>query len=125
MSAITRLGLCLALLALGAPAASVQAAPGDKSLARQASQCLALYRIAATLPGNAAHRDDLERLAALMGRSMQDAGVDQAQFERHSADLLARIGTPQKPDKAVLAREVERCNGFAKQRWQHYTAARG
>ncbi|RMH94549.1 hypothetical protein EBB59_02440 [Lysobacter pythonis] len=94
----------------------------NSNLGQQASQCFVIYKIAAGLPVNASHKDDLVRLGGLMDRTMQDAGVGKPQFERWTDQLMKRIGTPDKPNRAELARQVRTCNGFAKARYAHYSA---
>ena len=108
--------LAAALLATGA----AQAAPG---IGQQASQCFVIYKMAAAAPANAAHKGDIAKLGGLMSRTMQDAKVSKAQFDDWTGDLLTRIGSKDKPNKGVLEKEIQTCNAFAKQRYQHYAAS--
>lgn len=113
---IAMLGVALALAVSAAPSYAQSA-----SIGQQASQCFVLYKIAAGLPGNAAHKGDLEKLGGLMSRTMQDNKVSQAQFQTWSDAMFKKIGTPEKPNQQAMAREVQACNGFAKQRYAHYS----
>ena len=89
---------------------------------QQASQCFVIYKMAAAAPANAAHKNDIAKLGGLMSRTMQDAKVSKAQFDDWTGDLLTRIGSKDKPNKGVLEKEIQTCNAFAKQRYQHYVA---
>ena len=105
--------------------ASLAAAPlAAQDLGRQSSECFVIYRLAAGVSGNAAHRGDFERLGQLMGRTMDDEGVTKAQFDRWMGGLMSRIGTPQKPDHAAISSKIDACNRLAQQRHRYYTGSR-
>lgn len=108
-------------LGIGLFAGSASAAAG---IGQQASQCFVIYKMAAAAPANASHKGEIAKLGGLMSRTMQDAKVSKAQFDGWTGELLTRIGSKDKPNKAVLDKEVQACNGFAKQRYQHYTAVK-
>lgn len=110
------LALGISLFAAG----TAEAAAGN---GQQASQCFVIYKMAAAAPANAAHKNDIAKLGGLMSRTMQDEKVSKAQFDGWTGDLLTRIGAKDKPNKAVLDKEIQTCNAFAKQRYQHYTAS--
>ncbi len=116
---LTKTAGAIALAATLFTAGAAQAAPGN---GQQASQCFVIYKMAAAAPANAAHKDDIAKLGGLMSRTMQDAKVSKAQFDDWTGDLLTRIGSKDKPNKAVLDKEIQTCNAFAKQRYQHYAA---
>ncbi len=109
------IALGITMFATGA----VQAAANN---GQQASQCFVLYKMAAAAPANAAHKNDIAKLGGLMSRTMDDAKVSKAQFDGWTGDLLTRIGSKDKPNKGVLEKEIQTCNAFAKQRYQHYAA---
>lgn len=114
-----RIAMLGVVLALALPAG--QCLAQSAGMGQQATQCFVLYKIAAGLPGNAAHKGDLEKLGGLMGRTMQDSKVSQAQFQQWSDAIFKKIGTPEEPNQQVMAREVQTCNGLAKQRYAHYS----
>ncbi len=111
-------GACALGIALFAGNAGAQAiGPGQ-----QASQCFVIYKMAAAAPGNASHKKDIAQLGQLMSRTMQDNKVSKKQFDSWTGALLARIGSKDKPNTAVLAKERDACNSFAKARYTHYMA---
>lgn len=107
-------------LSFGLLAASTPAQAGP--LGQQASQCFVLYKMAAASPANAAHKGDLQKLGALMSRTMQDEKVSQKQFDGWAGAFMQRIGAKDKINVAVLAKERDTCNTFAKARYQFYAA---
>ena len=107
-------------IALGMTMFAVGPAQAAASNGQQASQCFVLYKMAAAAPANAAHKNDIAKLGGLMSRTMDDAKVSKAQFDDWTGDLLTRIGSKDKPNKGVLEKEIQTCNAFAKQRYQHY-----
>lgn len=109
-------------IALGSALFAANAAQAATNNGQQASQCFVLYKMAAAAPANASHKGDIAKLGGLMSRTMQDAKVSKAQFDDWTGDLLTRIGSKDKPNKAVLDKEINTCNAFAKQRYQHYSA---
>lgn len=109
-------------IALGASLFAAGAAEAAAGNGQQASQCFVIYKMAAAAPANAAHKNDIAKLGGLMQRTMQDAKVSKAQFDGWTGDLLTRIGSKDKPNKSVLEKEIQTCNAFAKQRYQHYAA---
>lgn len=112
----------LGAAALGMTMFVATAAQAAVSNGQQASQCFVIYKMAAAAPANAAHKNDIAKLGGLMSRTMQDAKVSKAQFDDWTGDLLTRIGSKDKPNKAVLDKEIQACNAFAKQRYEHYAA---
>lgn len=118
MTPIKTMGAIALGTALFASSAT-QAAAGN---GQQASQCFVIYKMAAAAPANAAHKDEIAKLGGLMSRTMQDAKVSKAQFDEWTGELLTRIGSKDKPNNAVLDKEIQTCNTFAKQRYQHYMA---
>lgn len=109
-------------IALGATLFVAGAAHAASNNGEQASQCFVIYKMAHAAPANAAHKGDIAKLGGLMQRTMQDAKVSKAQFDGWTGELLTRIGSKDKPNQAVLNKEIQTCNAFAKQRYQHYTA---
>ncbi len=109
-------------VALGSLLFVAGAAEAAGKAGQQASQCFVIYKMAAAAPANAAHKGDIAKLGGLMSRTMQDEKVSKAQFDDWTGDLLTRIGSKDKPNQAVLDKEIQTCNAFAKQRYQHYVA---
>jgi len=111
--------LAIASLAAITLAGTAQAAaPNGSAEGKQASQCLVLYRLAGSAPGNAAHKADFDKLQALMGSVMDANKVSQAQFGEWSDAFMKQMGTPQKPNAAFLDASIKGCNDFAKAKLQ-------
>lgn len=109
-------------LALHAPTLRAQADASSVATDKTASQCFVIYRIAAGLPGNAGHKQQLLGLGGLMGRTMQDGKVSQQQFSAWTDELMKRIGSARNPNLKAMSSQVDTCNAFAKQRYRFYAA---
>lgn len=104
----------LSVLALTLPGFAGAASP---NAGKQASQCFAMYKIAEQVPANAAHRNDLKKLQGLMTWSIQKNSVSQKQFTAWSGEMMDKMGSPKKPNKAFMNAQIQSCNGFAQSQY--------
>ncbi len=107
-------------LALTAFAFSAQAATPPLPAGKQAVQCFVMYKMAADVPDNAAHRADFQKLQNLMTWSMGKNQVTEAQATKWANEFnLAKTDSKKAVIQASNA-QIASCNAFAQTQYDAF-----
>lgn len=111
----------LLALALAAATVSAQAAkPSATPAGKQAVQCFVMYKMAADVPDNAAHRADFIKLQSLMTWSMGKNQVTEAQATKWANEFnLAKTDSKKAVTQASDA-QIASCNAFSQSQYSAF-----